>query len=226
MDTIARAFLAVMAVSLVCGDASGQAIDPNHKFSWGENIGFMNWRDANGGLSGIEVSGTILKGYIWCENVGWVRIGDGSPASPGKYANAVVNGTLDWGVNIAFNGDLFGLAWGENIGWVNFDTRPTLTIHGKQARLDSLGLRFRGYAWAPNVGWINLDHSVHYVGISALAVHCAADFNADGVVNSDDFLAFLIAYFELAPEADIDQNGLLDSADFFAFLDGYFAGCP
>jgi len=132
-----------------------------YEFAWGENIGWTNWRDANGGDEGVRVETTFLSGFIWAENVGWINVGDGSPVDGVRYAN--VDG-LDSGVNIDdATGDLFGLAWGENIGWLNFDTRVALRAYGQQARLDFASGRFHGYVWAENAGWLNLDDATHFV---------------------------------------------------------------
>ncbi len=67
----------------------------------------------SGGIDGVRVHATFLSGYIWAENVGWVNIGDGSPANGICYAN--VDDT-DFVVNIdPTTGDLFGYAWGGGI---------------------------------------------------------------------------------------------------------------
>ena len=59
--------------------ASAQStIDPMHKFGWGENIGWTNWRDANGGDDGVVVGSTFLSGFIWGENVGWIHLNSSS----------------------------------------------------------------------------------------------------------------------------------------------------
>jgi hypothetical protein len=55
---------------------------------------------------------------------------------------------------------------------------------------------------------------------------CAADFNSDGILNSQDFFDYLNAFFENLPSADFDASGTVDSNDFFAFLDAFFAACP
>jgi probable HAF family extracellular repeat protein len=53
---------------------------------------------------------------------------------------------------------------------------------------------------------------------------CAADFNDDFLINSQDFFEFLTAFFAAEPGADFDGSGSIDSADFFAFTDAFLAG--
>jgi hypothetical protein len=120
-------------------------IDPTNKYSWEENCGWMNWRDANNALQGVRDRGTYLSGYIWCENVGWINVGNGSPPNGISYINAT---GADFGVNVnGATGNLSGMAWGENVGWVNFGG-GALASPAQPARFDSIANRFRGYAWA------------------------------------------------------------------------------
>jgi hypothetical protein len=55
---------------------------------------------------------------------------------------------------------------------------------------------------------------------------CRADFNGDGHVNVQDFLAFLAGYAAADPRCDIDGNGRINVQDFLAYLALYAAGCP
>jgi probable HAF family extracellular repeat protein len=70
----------------------------------------------------------------------------------------------------------------------------------------------------------NIDGRRHAVILTPVPV-CIADFDANGAVNSQDFFAFLAAFFNADPRADIDNSGQVDSADFFAFLTAFFQGC-
>ncbi|MGE3108463.1 MAG: GC-type dockerin domain-anchored protein [Phycisphaerales bacterium] len=54
---------------------------------------------------------------------------------------------------------------------------------------------------------------------------CVADFNNDGIVNSQDFFDFVTAFFAGAAESDINYDGQRNSQDFFDFLTAFFAGC-
>ncbi|HRJ49529.1 MAG: hypothetical protein KF787_03575 [Phycisphaeraceae bacterium] len=209
-------FAVCLSVGLVSSAAMAQSnVDTVNKYTWGENIGFMNWRDANSALSGAAVNDTLgyLAGYAWCENVGWLSLGSGN----GRYANT--NGS-NYGVNVdSASGNLSGYAWGENIGWVNF-SGGALATPSNPARFDFDERRFRGYAWGENVGWINLDHGLIFVSAA-----CRSDFDGSGFVDTDDFTAFVIA-FENGDEAcDIDGTGFVDTDDFTSFVIAFEFGC-
>ncbi len=135
-------------------------VDSAHKFAWGENVGWTNWRDANGAMQGVNVGPFVMSGFIWAENVGWMNVGDGTPAAPPHYAN--VDGA-DFGVNIDADGHLHGLAWGENVGWINFDG-GALATPPQPARIEDS--RLFGFVWGENIGWINLDDATHFVAIA------------------------------------------------------------
>jgi hypothetical protein len=70
--------------------------------------------------------------------------------------------------------------------------------------------------------WPAINTAVTYTLVSP-PPPCAADYNADGAVNSADFFAFLNAFF--AGMADFNDDGATTSQDFFDFLAAFFAGC-
>ncbi|MDQ7014533.1 MAG: GC-type dockerin domain-anchored protein, partial [Planctomycetota bacterium] len=54
---------------------------------------------------------------------------------------------------------------------------------------------------------------------------CPADFNADGVANTLDVVAFLNAWAAGDGAADIDGNGTVDTRDVLVFLNLWNEGC-
>jgi len=161
----------------------------------------------------------FLAGHVWCENLGFLSLGDGTPANGIAYANTT---GADVGVNILPGGNLSGLAWGENVGWVNFGTDGTLGAFDQQARFDAGAGRFRGYAWGENTGWINLDNAAHYVGVTGAA--CPADFNNDGGIDGADVEAFFAAWEAGDPNSDVNSDGGIDGADVESFFAAWEAG--
>jgi hypothetical protein len=210
--------IAILAISLAAAPAFAQSnIAPDSKFSWSENCGWMNWRDANSAAQGARFGLTFATGFVWMENVGWVNLGDGTPANGTSYAN--INGT-DFGVNVLADGALGGLAWGENIGWINFSL-PTLPV-GQRPRVDRTARRLRGYAWGENIGWINLDspEAGKFVGLL-----CPADFNQNGSVDFFDYLDFVNAFAADDPSADFNANGIVDFFDYLDFVNAFDVPC-
>ena len=223
MSTICSArtlSIASCCAAFAAGPALAQTdVAPDHKHSWGENIGFMNWRDAGepDGAQGVRLHASFLSGFVWGENTGWITLGDGDPDDGSSYGNA---DGADCGVNLdPSTGNLSGYAWGENIGWINF-SGGAMANPPRPARLDLDASRLRGYAWAENVGWVSLDDGEHYV-----AFLCTADFNDDGSVNTLDVLVFLNAWVARDPAADFNDDGSVNTLDVLAFLNAWSTGC-
>ena len=209
-NTIAAAALLACSTGAL---AQSSNVCPDKKFAWGENIGWLNFKDANGGVQGVRLMGNHLRGWIWAENVGWINVGNGA----GPYANT--NGT-NHGVNVnPATGELSGFAWGENIGWINFSTVPSVGAQG--ARFDFASRRFTGYAWGENVGWINLDHPTHFV--AALL----GDLTGDGQVNFNDLGIVLGDFGQAGPNlaGDINGDGVVNFDDLGIILSSFGQGC-
>ena len=214
-------FLAAGLAPVLTASAQN-SIDSTLKYAWSENAGWMNWRDANNGASGVRDNRVFLSGWIWCENIGWVTLGDGTPANSLQYGNTT--GT-DCGVNIGEGGALTGLAWGENVGWINFSGGAAATP-AKPARIDLASNRLRGYAWGENIGWVNLDDAAKYVKLSCYA-NCDGSTGAPALT-ANDFQCFINAFAAQAPYANCDRSSavpMLTANDFQCFFDAYAAGC-
>jgi hypothetical protein len=217
---------ALLSIAAAAIPALAQSdISNTNKFSWQENCGWMNWRDANGSAQGVRDHATFLSGFIWCENIGWINVGDGSPANTIHYANTT---GADFGVNIAGDGALSGLAWAENAGWINF-AGGAMATPPVPARLNIPAGRFRGFVWGENIGWINLDlaTSGQFVGRLCWA-NCDASTIAP-ILNVQDFSCFLNKFAAADPYANCDRSTtapVLNVQDFSCFLNAFASGCP
>ena len=191
------------------------------KFSWGENVGHMNWADANVRTQGVEIYQTgatqYLTGFIWGENIGWINVGNG--AAP--YANT---DNTNFGINIdPGSGDMTGFAWSENCGWINFGPFPAATLV-QSARWNHTTFRSEGYAWGENIGWINLDHAVEFI------CQIPGDLDFDGNVTVFDFGIFSGGFGSSGNPpftgGDVDGDGDSDVFDFGLFAANFGQVCP
>ena len=128
--------------------ATNSNIDPEAKWAWSTNAGWINFNPSNGG---VTVCADHLEGYAWGENVGWIRLGTYSGGNAHEYANDSEN---NYGVNRTITNTLTGYAWGTNVGWINFDPEGDEGVS-----IDPLTGDFSGYAWGENVGWIHFNSS-------------------------------------------------------------------
>jgi len=95
----------------------------------------------------------VCSGHIWGANVGWIHLGDGTPANGHQYGN---DSASDFGVNHAGLGRLRGYAYGANVGWIAFEDQGN-------PRVDLANGNLTGYAWGANIGWISLSNAQAYV---------------------------------------------------------------
>ena len=103
----------LLTASAALADPSN--INPAKRFCWGENIGYLNWRDAGSppGSQGAIIGAQRLSGFVWGENVGWINLGDPTTSASNHYPNTY---GADCGDNNVASANRFGLAWVENIG--------------------------------------------------------------------------------------------------------------
>ncbi|MBU0703323.1 MAG: hypothetical protein KKC18_05595 [Chloroflexi bacterium] len=127
--------------------ATNSNIDPEDKWAWSTNAGWINFNPSNGG---VTVYSDHLEGYAWGENVGWIRLGTYSGGDAHTYGNTAA---ADYGVNRDGDGNLSGYAWGTNVGWINFSPDDGGVSIGSATG------DFSGYAWGENVGWIHFNSS-------------------------------------------------------------------
>jgi hypothetical protein len=133
----------------ICSRAGASAPDstvsPDDRYNWSANVGWLDWR-ANG-ANGAVFTPTVASGYVYAANIGWIGLGDGSPANGQVYSNTAAS---DYGINVDAYSDpanylLSGYAYSANCGWISFDVaspadRPRIERH--------TGI-LRGWAWEP-----------------------------------------------------------------------------
>jgi hypothetical protein len=182
----------------------------------------MNWSDAGDppASKGAFLNVSYMQGFIWCENIGWINLGNGTPTGKcGGFPCYSMESGPESGVNVAAGGELWGYAWGENVGWINF-SGGALAAPPKPARFDAVARRLRGCAWGENIGWINLDDADTFVGFL-----CPADYNRDGFVDGIDYDGFNNAFEAGDPGADFNRDGFVDGIDYDQFNIHFEAGC-
>jgi len=176
-------------------------INATNKYSYGANIGWMDWRgDTN---NGAVIGEYVCSGYIYAANVGWINLGSGAPNNGIQYKNISAN---DFGVNQDGFGNLRGFAYGANIGWINFETNDAPKVDLKTGK-------FSGSVYSANCGWISLSNAFAYV--QADTISRGLDSDGDGLPDAWELLNF----------GNLSQNGSGDpDGDGMSNLQEYLAG--
>lgn len=89
-----------------------------------------------------------------------------------------------------------------------------------------------GYSIAINDGivaigaWEDNDNGNDAGSAYVFTIDCPADAIRDGVLNGQDFIAFLGLWAAQSPLADWTVDDLVNTQDFLAYLNDWVAGCP
>jgi hypothetical protein len=184
-------------------------INPTEAFSYGANIGWMNWRPSV--ADGVEIDEYVLSGFIYGANVGWINMGDGTPANNIQYSNA---SAADFGINYQIDpmlpgkAILRGFAYGANIGWINFENTGNPRLRFSDGRLE-------GYAYSANCGWINLGDGTFAVKTDFVAP--GLDTDADGMADAFEFL--YLGGLAALPNVDTDGDGMTNRQEYLEGTD-------
>ncbi len=127
-ENIGWIYFAGTASPVASTGAVGTTLVDFSKIGWATNAGWLK----------MGASGSVLTGYAWGEDIGWISMNCLNTASCGSTSYAV---TKDGA------GNLSGYAWSENVGWISFN--PT----GGGVTMDVSG-NLSGYAWGENIGWV------------------------------------------------------------------------
>jgi hypothetical protein len=98
-----------------------------------------------------------VSGYAWSDNIGWISFNCTDTSSCG---------TVDYGVNIAINGDMSGYAWSSNIGWISFNESDLSGCPSGACKAKLSGNNLQGWARVLSNGdgwdgWISLNGATY-----------------------------------------------------------------
>ncbi len=180
-------------------------INTANKFSYGANIGWMDWRgDTN---TGAVIGEFVCSGFIYSANVGWINLGGGAPDNGFQYANTIAS---DFGVNHDGVGNLRGYAYGANIGWINFENTGNPRVNLRTGVLD-------GYVWGANVGWISLSNA--FAVVKTDSFFHGGDKDEDGIPDQWEYLQTGDIEILSGEGHDEDGDGLSDVQEYLADTD-------
>ncbi len=158
-------------------------------------------------------------GDVPAPNTGFVAIAGGETHSLGLRSDGSM---AAWG----YNGDGQLNVPAPNTGFVAVagGTNHSLGLKA-DGSIEGWGLNDSGQldVPAPNSGFVAVAGGwLHSLGLRG----CPADLNGDGVVNTQDFIAFLGAWANGDELADWNNDGTINTQDFLAYLNDWAAGCP
>lgn len=202
-------WLALVALSA----PAATTINSANRFAYGANIGWVDWR--GDGANGAVVGEFVCSGSIYAANVGWVHLGNGSPANGIRYQN---NSASDFGVNHDGSGNLRGYAYGANIGWLTFTNRDAAGTIYDSPKVNLLTGKLSGFIWSANCGWISLNNAQARVQTDTL--QCGPDTDGDGI--PDDWELFRAGNLNtFTATSDNDGDGLTDAQEYVADTDPF-----
>ncbi|HEX5398711.1 MAG TPA: hypothetical protein VFY06_06655 [Verrucomicrobiae bacterium] len=203
MKTRLALFMLVSAFSLFPSALlhAGTTIDTANHYTYGANLGWMDWRGDT--ASGAAIGEYICSGYIYSANVGWISLGSSTPADGIYYQN---NSATDWGVNQDGLGNLRGYAWGANIGWINFEKTGA-------PKVDLYTGKLSGYIYSANCGWISLSNA--YADLQTDTIAPGTDTDGDGIPDAWELQEFGNLTTANAT-SDFDGDGVSDRNEYLA----------
>ena len=200
-----RALLPALALLALPLAALAQPTPPT--FAYSANAGWINVAPLPNTY--IDINETFLGGYVYGANIGWISMGDGTPANGYSYAN---NSAPDFGVNQDGAGNLSGYAYGANIGWINFQWTADLNDPNRP-HFDLTTGAFHGFAYSANCGWVNLG-----TGYFAVQNINRPDTDHDGI--DDNWERKWFGNLTTAGlGTDADHDGVSDAAEAIADTD-------
>ncbi len=100
---------------------------------------------------------SYISGYAFAGELGWIDLGDGSPANGTSYSNLTPD---DIGINVDSGGNLTGFAFNKTLGLISLDwpgAQPS-----QLPRLNFQSGEITGLWFNPNAGWFDFGETPPY----------------------------------------------------------------
>src|SRR5215213_9708909 len=201
--------LLFLALAAVTSASAATTINAANHFSYGANIGWMEWR--GNVTSGAVIGEYICTGSIYAANVGWISLGSGAPVNGIRYQN---NSASDYGVNHDGAGNLRGYAYGANIGWITFTNRDAAGGTYQGPKVDLLTGKLSGFLWSANCGWISLSNAAAHVQTDTIIP--GIDTDGDGIPDAWEREKFGGLLTVANGSSDTDGDGFKDISEYLA----------
>lgn len=120
---------------LTQASASEGTILEGFNYVWSETAGWLDFGLTQGE---VKLSDTILSGYVYGENIGWISL---------HCSNTDSCALVPYGVSNNGEGRLTGYAYGANVGWIDFSPPEGGVFVSSEGE-------FSGSAWGENIGWL------------------------------------------------------------------------
>ena len=196
-----KSIIALIILGSLASSWAATTINPANKFSYGANLGWMDWRGDT--TTNAVIGEYVCSGFIYAANVGWINLGNGAATNGIQYQNL---SAADFGLNQDGLGNLRGFAYGANIGWINFETNGA-------PKVDLVTGRLSGSVYSANCGWISLSNAFAFVQTDTIA--SGADTDGDGIADAWERLKF--GNLTTANAAsDFDGDGVSDKNEYLA----------
>lgn len=173
----------------------------------------------------------VTRGFRWTAKDGVVDLG-GFPGMPNA-SITLLDCSGDGNTAVGYMMSGWVDTW-EAVVWTQADGYRTLrSMLADEGVIIPTNIRLRE-TYCSNDGkviggWAYNSTTNKYVGYVATlpsgGTTCDADFNTDGVVNSQDFFDFMNAFFASSPNADYNDDKVINSQDFFDFMNDFFVPC-
>ena len=182
----------------------------------------MDWGFFVGGVD-ITLSGVTISYATPGSQTGPVAV-DGAGDFDFPAVAATITGTGSYsGYGLILEGLIgdgtFNLA---DFGAVESSIAGNISISGDQITLTG----FQAFSNSGEIEGVStsIDGSATIVATGTVPA-CPGDFNGDGVVNTQDVLAFLNAWTSDDPSSDCTGDGNINTQDVLCFLNAWTAGC-